>query len=278
MIVKISNISTKALTESMARTPRPSRKSPTTRKKATSALEKAFRVIELIADQGALTVTQIERQVALPRATVHRVVNELTELGYLARDPVTRSHVEGRKLVKLSLCVMRSSTPHNRRRHIVSDLARDLGMSCYFGLLSGLRLTVLEQADASSPISVRLNGISELPAHATAGGKLLLAQRQDSEVAALLDGGTLVPHCEGTITDAQKLRLHLGEIRLAGYAFEDCEHLPGVVGIAVPVATRSGEIVGALGIAAHKASVDLGKAKSIESKLKAAARRLAATY
>ncbi|SDU63116.1 IclR family transcriptional regulator [Gordonia westfalica] len=58
---------------------------------ASPPTSRVVHIVELLAgaDQPALTLAEIVRQTALSRATAHAIVAELTEHGWLSRDPAT---------------------------------------------------------------------------------------------------------------------------------------------------------------------------------------------
>jgi DNA-binding IclR family transcriptional regulator len=85
-----------------------------------------------------------------------------------------------------------------------------------------------------------------MPAHATAMGKMLLASSDYAfeEVTS----AALRQFTDATITDAERLRAELDEVRRRGWAAEIEELLVGEVSIAAPISDRRGAVVGAIGI------------------------------
>jgi IclR family transcriptional regulator, acetate operon repressor len=85
------------------------------------------------------------------------------------------------------------------------------------------------------------------PAHATATGKVLLAELREDELGALL-GGTLPALTPRTVTDPVVLRRELGRVRERGFATNVEELEPGYTAVAVPVRAQGGRVVAALSI------------------------------
>jgi DNA-binding IclR family transcriptional regulator len=87
---------------------------------------------------------------------------------------------------------------------------------------------------------------SLLPAHATALGKVLLANHP--YVAAELGKNGLPPFTDATICDAERLERELTRVRERGWAAEIGELSRAQVSLAAPIMDRTGLTVGAMGI------------------------------
>ncbi len=248
-------------------------------KKTLSAVEKALRIVEVVAATGEpVSMAQIERATGLPRPTAHRVTTDLVKLNYLQRDVHSRTVCEGRKLIEIALGVVRSSGPQAQRREILADLARDTGETCYFGVLRGLQVILVEHAASTASLAVRMDGHDELPAHASAAGKLLLALLPEDQCSSLIWSAPLARLSTATITDKRKLLAALAEIRRTSIGIEDGEHIVGVTGIAVAVQSRGGDSYGAVALAAPAPRLALADAVRLVPHLRTAASRLATTF
>jgi DNA-binding IclR family transcriptional regulator len=84
------------------------------------------------------------------------------------------------------------------------------------------------------------------PAHATATGKVLLADLSEDELQAVLTD--LPAQTPKTITDGALLRRELQRVRERGYATNVEELEIGYMAVAVPVRTQGARVVAALGI------------------------------
>lgn len=86
----------------------------------------------------------------------------------------------------------------------------------------------------------------ELPPHATALGKVLLAY--DGELADAVGAGGLPALTHRTITDPVLLRRTISEVRRSGWAGDIGEYRSGEASVAAPIRSRGGLVVGAIGI------------------------------
>ncbi len=95
------------------------------------------------------------------------------------------------------------------------------------------------------------------PAHATAMGKVLLAFRPPEEVQRLLACTPLIQHTPHTITNLDRLRFALEQIRRAGYGTTEQEFELSVRSAAAPVRDASGAVVAAINISTSATRVDV---------------------
>ena len=81
-------------------------------------------------------------------------------------------------------------------------------------------------------------------------GHVLLADLPEEELDAFLAAGPLEHFTEGTITDPDRLRTRVAEVRRRGWALVDQELETGLRSIAAPVRGGNGRVVAALNLAA----------------------------
>src|SRR5262249_59417987 len=109
----------------------------------------------------------------------------------------------------------------------------------------------LDGVEPSQPLRLPVQPGSQLPLHAGASQKALLAFMPEREVDRLLDQ-PLERLCTATITEPRQLRRDLALIRERGWASSYEETNLGVWGIAVPVISED-DVVCAVGIAGPSA-------------------------
>jgi DNA-binding IclR family transcriptional regulator len=221
-----------------------------------SVAGKVMAILEAFAagDIG-LTLTEICRRAALPLATGHRLVGELSGGGFLERQRDGTYRV-GMRLWRIGV-----------QASVVSGL-RELALphmeELYEGTRENVQLAVLRddqvlyverlRGPRSVPVLTRV--AAELPLHATGVGKVLLAYAPERQREAVLATG-LSAHTPHTITDPARLRSHLAEVHRSGYAITREEMTLGSCSVAAPVLDADERVVAALSVVAHNRSADL---------------------
>jgi DNA-binding IclR family transcriptional regulator len=171
-------------------------------------LEKIFAVLEAVIahQENGLTFAGTVASTALPKASVHRILKGMTELGYLIFDSKTKrycgalklaalgaevtSNFDFRKLVHPQLIRLQQETNHT------SNMAIKNGSD-------GVCMDKIESQDYG--IKLILNIGNSFPLYCTALGKVLLAYSPRSEADRILSK-KLKSYTENTITDPLKLK------------------------------------------------------------------------
>jgi DNA-binding IclR family transcriptional regulator len=81
-----------------------------------------------------------------------------------------------------------------------------------------------------------------LPAHSTATGKVLLAERTDEEIAALYPSGELEAPTSRALTSLGELLEQVAEVRRLGYAVNHGESEDDVAAVAAVVRDNRGNV------------------------------------
>lgn len=214
-----------------------------------SALEKALLVLSAITDQPQpIGLPDIAARVKLPRQTVHRVLNQLESAGLIVRDPARDRFSVGPQLSELALSALYSENQNTPVLNILQELVNDLQETCNVGILRGLDFVYIERIECDWPLRMNLTEGSSLPAHCTAGGKVLLAYLPARLRHSLLKSATLKPNTEKSITDIAQLEKECTQVRERGYALTVEELCAGIIGAAVPVLDASGRALAAVAI------------------------------
>ncbi|ASF07955.1 MULTISPECIES: IclR family transcriptional regulator [Nocardia] len=195
-----------------------------------------------------LTLLGLSERTGLPRSTVHRILDQMIRLRWLAHAP------GGYRLGLRTLELGGLAADHNEIRDVVSPLLHDLcqrtGMVGHLGVLDGREVLYLDKAGGrfAANVPTRLGG--RMPAHSTALGKALLASLEPSIVETSFRD-RLPQLTARTICDRTDLHRELGKIRQRqGVAVDNEESVAGIACVAVPIRGR-GAAVAALSLSAH---------------------------
>jgi DNA-binding IclR family transcriptional regulator len=129
------------------------------------------------------------------------------------------------------------------------ELHRATGVTVSVRVLENDKLVVLDRVEGASPLKVVYPAGAHLPCNHGAAGKLLLAYKCSSpEIRDLVRCGKIRKLTENTKTTVKELEASFKKILRLGYAVSRGEALQGVVGLAVPVRGRDGEVKAALAV------------------------------
>jgi IclR family transcriptional regulator, acetate operon repressor len=198
------------------------------------SLERAFRILETMADAGGtLGLSQLASRANLPLPTIHRFVRTLVELGYLRQEP-SRQYALGPRLIWLGESSARMLGTW--ARPYLTDLVDSLGESANLAMLDGDQIVYVGQVQSRQSMRMFTEVGRRISPHCTAVGKALLALIDPADVQALLIRTGMDAHTEHTITDPHAFATQLKQVLEGGYATDDEEHELGVrcVAVAVP--------------------------------------------
>jgi DNA-binding IclR family transcriptional regulator len=222
-----------------------------------SAIGRAAVILKEFRTGGAaLGTSALARRTGLPKATVHRLVRELSRVGLLER--VGDDYRPGLLMFELGQLV-----PHRRnlqetaRRHMIvlnEATGHNVGLAV---LRDGEVIYVDILRGRTSPRLPQRTG-GRWPAHASCSGKAMLAFCGEEEIVRVL-AGPLRRLTEATVTDPVALRAELERVRRSGSAFDRRESFPNVAGVASPILAPDGEVLAALSTSGRAGRINLAR-------------------
>ena len=236
-------------------------------------------LLDLISRQAKpLALPEVMVLTGWPKPTVHRMLSQLEDGGWLVREPGGRRYAMASRLLRLAESVLSNSTQQGVRHAVLRQLVSEVGESCNLTAMSGAEVVYLDRVESAFPLRLELRPGTRVPAHCSASGKLFLAWMGARQRNALLDGLTLTRYTAGTLTEREALEAELETIRRDGHAVDAEEFVEGLVCVAVPVFAPGQRTVRcALALQAPAARMGLAQARLQLPRLQAAAQALART-
>lgn len=203
----------------------------------TSMIERMTLILDAFdAATPTLTLLGLAERTGLPRSTVHRILDQMIRLRWLAHTP------GGYRLGLRVLELGGLAAEQNELREVVGPLLYELsqrtGLVGHLAVLDGREVLFLDRSGGRSRVLIPTRVGGRLPAHSTAVGKALLATLEPGIAEAALRGNA-VARTARTIVDRGELHRELARIRnRQGVAVDTEESLPGVGCVAVPIRGR----------------------------------------
>jgi DNA-binding IclR family transcriptional regulator len=243
-------------------TPRPPCASPATAAGRTLAVLTAFGP-----EHSSLSLSEISRRTGLSLTTTHRLVGELREWGALERAADGRYGI-GLRILELGALAPQGLQLRELALPYLDDLHHATRANVHLAVRDGNDVVYVESLRARGAVQVlsRLGG--RWPLHATGTGQVLLAYASP-EIQREVVASPLRRFTANTITDVEKLRRTLAEVRHTGVAIAENQLTAEALALAVPVRGPGDEVVAALGVTVQRAAV---KSHALIPVLAAAAR------
>ena len=194
---------------------------------------------------GPLGVTEVADRAGLPKSTAARLLLTLAREGAVEQVPGDTQYRLGPRLATLAagLAPVRSLTAI--AHPVLIELAASIGEAAGLSVPDGDLVHYIDQVDTPNPVSVRDWTGSRVPLHAVSSGQVLLAFRPPAAIDRYL-AHPLERFTPRTITDPDRLRERLREVRRVGYAWVLEEFDEGISSVAAPIADATGEVIAAV--------------------------------
>ena len=194
-------------------------------------------------------LSELARELGLPKSTTSRILGALERQGLIRRDR-NSAYLGGEVLLKYASAQNQDSALINRMRPVLETLAEKTSESINLAVPGSDDLKLIDQVDGKHLLGAT-NWIGRnVPYHASALGKVLLAFG-----AAAIPSGNLHSKTARTITSRTQLNSELEKVRKAGFAIIDNELENGLVAVAAPVFNHDGKVVAAISISGPDARI-----------------------
>lgn len=194
----------------------------------------------------ALSPTEINAELGLPKQSIHRLCATLVDEGFLVYEPGGKRLRPARRLRLMASGLLHASRIHIARRQILERVANEVRETVNFVVPEDDGMSYLDRVETDWPFRVQLPIGSRVPFHCTASGKTFLATLPSKARSKLVSNLTLEARTPNTHTDPALLTKELKAIAKQGFALDREEFMEGMVAIAVPVIDTNGRFVAAL--------------------------------
>lgn len=207
-------------------------------------LERVFALLALFDEQRPeWTTTEAARAIGLPVPTAHRILAVLEYEGFLARNSDKRFTL-GPAALQFAQRARAVVNLQRLAKPLLEHLATVTDEVTLLIELSPSRDAAIcrMRFDGSERLGLSVEPGMEMPLYAGASQKALLAFMPSETIEGILSG-QLKPLCRATITQPDRLRQQLREVRRRGWAISFEETDEGVWGVALPIVSAEGEAV-----------------------------------
>ncbi|MEM9871070.1 MAG: IclR family transcriptional regulator [Pseudomonadota bacterium] len=238
---------------------------------------KALDVLDLVAAQERpVRFSELLALSPHPKATLYRLVQNLTHLGMLRYDVDRQTYAPGLRLVRLAHAAWRQSSLAPIARPHIDSLSQTLGETVHLAQLDGGQVLYVDKRNAADPIEMFSQAGKVGPGYCTGVGKAMLAHLPDEALDNAMAQQAWFAHTAHTHTHPGTLRTELAEVRAEGVAYDREEHEPGIICVAAPILSETGRAIGALSVTTSTSRKSLDDLARLAPHLKSTAHDIAA--
>jgi DNA-binding IclR family transcriptional regulator len=203
-----------------------------------------------------LTGAELSRRMALPRASVFRILQTLEYMGFVERQSDNAHYRLSIGVLRLGFEYLASMELTEQGRPVLEALSAATGLSSHLVVRDGTEVVFVAKALGRASLFNSVQVGARLPAHATVLGRILLAKLSLSELVALYAGQSLVAFTPQTPTTLARLKQLAEQDLERGYGISESGFESGISSIAAPVFDGGNTIVAAVSVTIPASKID----------------------
>ena len=211
-------------------------------------VSRALSILRLIADLPTpIRVKTVAEATGLPMSTSHRLLELLTEGGFVSKQANRQRYGFGVEYYRVSQQIVSRTFVPKIIDPILNELKSQTGESVVLSLYSPIRGSMHYACNLPGvwPVDYSIRLFEDQPVAWGASGLSMLAVLPERSRDEIIERARPSP-TTGRPLDRSGLRERLGRVRSEGFATSEGEKIAGAVGIASPIQTRAGTVVGSL--------------------------------
>lgn len=238
-------------------------------------IEKVTEILRVLSNEPyEFKVAEISSISGINRSTVHRILSELAEDGWVIQDETTKRFKIGPMTYHVGSIYHSNNNYESKLLDVLNDASVKCRESVGYAVREGDRVISLYEIEFYQPYKLNYHAGQFYPMNRGCYGKCLMAYHDQTRVKELLRTQQFEKLCPNTIVEPQQLLQEYENIRNSGYVVSDEEIMPNLVGVGVPVFNSRGMVKACIAIAFIKSTDYLDRIEEFKQILLAAAKKI----
>lgn len=221
-----------------------------------------------------LNGAELARRLALPRASVFRLLQTLEQMGFVERVGDSSNYRLGIAVLRLGFEYLASMDLAERGNPVLNALSATSGFSAHLVVRDGAEVVFIAKSAGNSGLLSAIQVGARLPAHATVLGRVLLGQMSMSALEALYAQKPLTAFTAQTPTTLAALKAKIDEAAAQGFSVSHGGYESGISTVAAPVFDENQHIAAAVSLTVPASRIDAGRLPALVNLVCEAAARL----
>lgn len=218
-------------------------------KESVRSVVRAFHIIEALAkdDGQPKGIQDLAVLTSLTKATVHRIISTLVNLGYVDKD-VNGKYVLGLRVISLSTIILNNLRVANIAQNDLDLLAKQTELTAHLAIIDNNDLLYLAKANSNLSIQTTSYIGQRSYIHSTSLGKAICAYLPTDRVKRILVDKGMRQFTEKTITTIGGYLTELERVKENGYAIDNEENEKYVRCVAAPIFDHTGSVIASISV------------------------------
>ena len=227
---------------------RPRNPLPDTAQGTVAALDRGLVVMQALAHEGYLSLTDLSLKVGVPTSTVHRILMTLEKRGFAELSEDSNEWSVGIESFRVGNSYLERTDLIESSRKAMRHLMEATGETANLAIADDGAVVFISQVESHNPIRAFFRPGTRGNMHASGIGKALLANMLRRDVEKILHSKGCPEYTEKTLTTPAELFQDLETTRERGWAFDDEERYVGMRCIAASIYNSYGEAVAGISV------------------------------
>ena len=219
-------------------------------RRQSGGIARAIQLLDLIVSDGPCRFAELEEKSGLPKASLHRLLNELHEQRLVQLDERLMTWAAGYRILELANRIWTRSDIRILARDQLIALNALSGETVQLAVLADTHVVVIDHVESTRSVRHSISVGSRAPVYCTGIGKVLLAWCDDARQRDIIGRISFARLTPNTITRQPLLERELNATSKRGYAVDAEEYFLGTRCIAAPVVDASGQAIAGISITA----------------------------
>jgi IclR family acetate operon transcriptional repressor len=242
------------------------------------SLDRAISLLEIVAAEDGIGLSEIARRADLPNSTVHRLLATLQRRQLVDQDPTNGLWTIAVGLFGIGSAYLRIRKLPEISRPFLRDLLQETGETVNLSMLDRRELVCVAQAESHAPVRAFFRLGRRLPIHASAAGKAILSASDPNIQRDLISALDLERFTPNTRVSRRALQADLLEAQARGWAIDDEEHTIGMRCVAAAISDEANDPIGAISVSAPSVRMPQDRLTEVGALVSATARQLTALF
>jgi DNA-binding IclR family transcriptional regulator len=242
----------------------------------TGTVARTLSVLRVVAQaKSSVGVKDVAEALQLPMSTSHRLLDLLLQSGFVEKNAARRSYTIGTELSRLANLIAAKTSFSSVVQPLLDELTKQTGETALFASYLPARRAMTYSAKCDSPdlLRYRIGLHEELALEWGAAGLAILAFLPESVQAEVFAAARPSP-TTGRRMSRKAFYERIEAVRSDRVAVTESERLADAFGIAAPVETSPGQVVGSIGFTIPKVRFSKAKQKAFVDLVRRASDRI----